>query len=261
MLESVGSETCEGGSALRISCGQGASFALLFPRAMLPMPVRGPEREQGLLFLAISLGAPGCVLCAGREGQRVVFRREAGPLGALNPGARRRYGSAACGEERSRRAARPWRLPDRRGRLRPRQQLRVAWLRLTPELSARERTLRPHLWVSHRSAADLFDLGVTIADVPEFIADRRLQTRAKVKIHLRSDGPKRGEWTVHDGFAVTPARTIADLATDHMDGGHLGRIASDAPARGLTTEAEVEEALGGRADLAAILALATGKVR
>jgi hypothetical protein len=144
----------------------------------------------------------------------------------------------------------------------PHQQLRVAWLRLTPKLSARERTLRPHLWVSHRSAANLFDLGVTIADVPEFIADRRLQTRAKVKIHLRSGGLKREQWMVHDGFAVaTPVRTIADLAADHMDGGHLGRIASDALAAGLVTHAEVEEALEGRADLGAILALATGKMR
>ena len=144
----------------------------------------------------------------------------------------------------------------------PHQQLRVAWLRLTPELSARERTLRPHLWVSHRSAADLFDLGVAIADVPEFISDRRVQTRANVKIHRRSGGLNRDEWTVHDGFAVTtPVRAIADLAADHMDGGHLGRIASDALGRGLVTHAEVEEALGGGTDLDAILGLARGKVR
>ncbi|MFH2071275.1 MAG: type IV toxin-antitoxin system AbiEi family antitoxin domain-containing protein, partial [Actinomycetota bacterium] len=144
----------------------------------------------------------------------------------------------------------------------PHQQLRVAWLRLTPELSARERTLKPHLWVSHRSVAALLDLGVTIADVPEFISDQRLQTRANVDLHLRSGGLNREDWTVHDGFAVTtPARTIADLAADHMDGGHLGRIAADALARGLTTEAEVDEALEGRVDLAAILELATGKMR
>ncbi len=144
----------------------------------------------------------------------------------------------------------------------PHRPLRVAWLRLTPELSARERTLRPHLWVSHRSAAALFDLGVSIADTPEFISDRRLQTRAKVRIHLRSEGLKREDWMVHDGFAVTtPARTIADLATDHMDGGHLGRIAADALARGMVTETEMERALDGRADLAAILELAMGKVR
>lgn len=144
----------------------------------------------------------------------------------------------------------------------PHPQLRVAWLRLTPEMSARERTLKPHLWVSHRSAANLFDLGVTIADVPEFISDRRRQTRANVKIHVRAGGLERGEWMVHDGFAVTTAaRTIADLAVDHMDGGHLGRIVSDALARGMVTKPEVEEALRGRAELDAILELARGKLQ
>lgn len=144
----------------------------------------------------------------------------------------------------------------------PHQRIRVAWLRLTPDLSPRERTARPHLWVSHRSAASLFDLGVAISDVPEFISDRRLQPRAEVKVRVRSAGLERGEWTVHDGFAATtPARTIADLADDHMDGGHLGRIASDALARGLVTQPEVAEALGDRADVNAILELATGKAR
>lgn len=144
----------------------------------------------------------------------------------------------------------------------PHQRLRVAWLRLTPDLSPRERTVRPHLWVSHRSAAALFDLGVAIADVPEFISDRRLQSRADVKIRVRTGGLDRDSWTVHDGFAVTtPGQTIADLADDHMDGGHLGRIASDALAKGLVTESEVAAALGDRTDVDAILELATGKAR
>jgi hypothetical protein len=144
----------------------------------------------------------------------------------------------------------------------PHQRLRVAWLRLTPDQSPRERTARPRLWVSHRSAAALFDLGVAIADVPEFISDRRLQSRADVKIRVRTGGLDRDSWTAHDGFAVTtPARTIADLADDHMDGGHLGRIASDALAKGLVTESEVAAALGDRADRDAILELATGKAR
>lgn len=142
------------------------------------------------------------------------------------------------------------------------KKLRVAWLRLTPAKSPRQRTAHPHLWVSHRSAASLLDLGVTIADVPEFISDRRLQPRADVRVRVRSEGLERGDWMVHDGFAVTtPARTIADLAADRMDGGHLGRIASDALARGLVAEEEVRAALKERADLGAILEQATGKVR
>jgi len=144
----------------------------------------------------------------------------------------------------------------------PHKRLRVAWLRLTPDLSPRERTVRPHLWVSHRSAAALLDLGVAIADVPEFISDRRLQSRADVKIRVRTGGLDRDSWTAHDGFAVTtPPRTIADLADDHIDGGHLGRMASDALAKGLVTESEVAAALGDRTDMDAILELATGKAR
>ena len=139
--------------------------------------------------------------------------------------------------------------------------LRVAWLRLTPDLSPRDRTARPHLWVSHRSAASLLDLGITIADLPEFISDRRLQTRARVKVRVRSGGLKRSEWMVRDGFAVaTPARTIADLAAGRMDGGHLGRIASDALIRNLVTLGELESAVADRVDVAAILEQAIGKV-
>jgi predicted transcriptional regulator of viral defense system len=141
------------------------------------------------------------------------------------------------------------------------QQLRVAWLRLTADLSPRERTIRPHLWVSHRSAASLLNLGVAIADVPEFISDRRIQTRAEVKVRVRSEGLKRGDWTVADGFAVTtPARTISDLAADRLDGGHLGRIASDALTRNLISETELESAVGGKAVVTAILEQATGGV-
>lgn len=143
-----------------------------------------------------------------------------------------------------------------------RERLRVAWLRLTSDRSPRQRTVNPHLWVSYRSAASLLDLGVTTADMPEFISDRRLQTRAEVRIRVRTAGLERGEWMVHDGFAVTtPARTVADLAADRMDGGHLGRIVSDALAKGLAVDNEIRAALVGRADLESILAQATDKTR
>ncbi|MBM3696637.1 MAG: type IV toxin-antitoxin system AbiEi family antitoxin domain-containing protein [Actinobacteria bacterium] len=142
----------------------------------------------------------------------------------------------------------------------PHQELRVCWLRLAPGLSPRERTLHPHLWVSHRSAAALLDLGVVTADVPEFISTRRLQTRAGVRVRVRAAGVSRNEWMVYDGFALTtPGRTISDLAVDRMDGGHLGRIASDALAQGLVTAEEVESALAGRSDLGSILEQALGK--
>ena len=60
------------------------------------------------------------------------------------------------------------------------QQLRIAWLRLDPSTSPRQRTRWPTLWVSHQSAASLLGFGVFLADVPEFISTRR------------SPGPLRG---------------------------------------------------------------------
>jgi len=142
----------------------------------------------------------------------------------------------------------------------PHQRLRVCWLRLTRDLSPRERTLHPRLWVSHRSAAALLDLGVVTADTPEFISTRRLQARAEAKVRVRPAGLSRNEWMVHDGFALTsPARTIRDLAVDRMDGGHLGCIAFDALSRGLVAAEELEAALAGRADLQSILEQALGK--
>jgi hypothetical protein len=143
----------------------------------------------------------------------------------------------------------------------PHQALRAAWYRLSPVESPRERTHRPHLWVSHRSAARLLDLGVVAADVPEFISDRRVQTRADVIVRVRSGGLMRSDWMVHDGFAVTtPARTVADLAADRMDGGHLGRIASDALQRGMATREDLELAVAGRVDIDSIVAQAAGKM-
>lgn len=143
----------------------------------------------------------------------------------------------------------------------PHQALRVAWLRLSPDATPRERTLRPHLWVSHRSAARLLGLGVVAADVPEFISDTRVQTRADVIVRVRSGGLKRSDWMVNDGFAVTtPARTVADLAADRMDGGQLGRIASDALERGVATIEDLDRAVAGRVEIASIVAQAAGKM-
>ncbi|MDK1039570.1 MAG: type IV toxin-antitoxin system AbiEi family antitoxin domain-containing protein [Actinomycetota bacterium] len=142
----------------------------------------------------------------------------------------------------------------------PHQAIRVAWLRLSPGESPRERTQRPHLWVSHRSAARLLDLGVVAADVPEFITDRRIQTKADVVVRIRAGGLERSEWMIFDGFAVTtPAQTVADLAADRMDGGHLGRIASDATERGMTSREELELAVAGKIDIASIIEQAARK--
>jgi hypothetical protein len=101
---------------------------------------------------------------------------------------------------------------------------------------------------------------VVEADIPEFITDRRLQTRAEVIVRIRFGGLERSDWMIHDGFAVTtPARTVGDLAADRMDGGHLGRIASDALERGMATRNELELAVAGKVDIDSIIEQAAGK--
>ena len=137
-------------------------------------------------------------------------------------------------------------------------ELRIAWLRLAPGRSPRRRTLRPDIWVSHTSAAEIHNAGVFSADVPTFIVVDRLRPGKGVKVHRRSGGLDRNDWTVIDGFAVTSIeRTVADLHRAGVDGGHLGRFISDAINSGATTEAAMSERLGiTTVESAALIAMA-----
>ena len=139
----------------------------------------------------------------------------------------------------------------------PLEDLRVAWLRLDPESSPRQRTRFPELWVSHHSAARVLDLGIYLAAEPEFTSTRKLQPRFPARIRVRSAGLRRDEWVVRRGFAVTSvARTMTDLAKEHWDRGHLGQFAADALRTGAATTEELDEALAGLTDLDALLAMA-----
>lgn len=139
----------------------------------------------------------------------------------------------------------------------PFEDLRVAWLRLDPESSPRQRTRFPEIWVSHRSAARVLDLGVYLAGKPEFTSIRKLQPRFHARIRVRSAGMRRDDWVVRRGFAVTSvARTIKDLAKEHWDRGHLGHFAADALRTGAATPEELDEALTSRGELDALLAMA-----
>lgn len=137
----------------------------------------------------------------------------------------------------------------------PHEQLRVAWLRLTPHLDPAERTLRPAVWASHRSAAVLHGFGDFIADVPEFIATRRIRPRFAVKVRVKPDGLVRTEWSLREGFAVTsPVKTFIDLAAAGTDGGHLGRYIEDAVATGATTVDDLRHVT--HIDIEALLSMA-----
>jgi hypothetical protein len=126
----------------------------------------------------------------------------------------------------------------------PLADLRVAWLRLDPANSPRQRMLRPDIWVSHESAAAVHGLGVFIADEHTFISTRRLQPGPGIRIRRHSGGLARTEWTTKDGFAVTTVeRTAADLFASGADGGHIGRFLLDALNAGLADPEEIQTAM------------------
>jgi predicted transcriptional regulator of viral defense system len=108
------------------------------------------------------------------------------------------------------------------------EELRALWLATDPHALAADRLRDPDVVVSHRSAARLHDLGDLDADVHEFTAaGRRQSRRASVRFH-RADLAA-ADVTVVDGLPVTSiVRTIDDLATGQLDGGHLGGAVRDA---------------------------------
>jgi hypothetical protein len=74
-------------------------------------------------------------------------------------------------------------------------------------------------------------MGDLEADKFEFTSAERKQTRRPdTRIHRGHLGA--AEWTVVDGLPATTAiRTVADLAAEHVDGGHLARVVRDALTR------------------------------
>lgn len=123
--------------------------------------------------------------------------------------------------------------------------LRADWLALDPGTHASDRRWgglelgEPLAIVSHRSAARLHDLGDIDADDHEFTLAVRKQTRRTgVKIHRLPIAED--DWTLVDGLPVTtPLRTIDDLASAHIDGGHLASIVRDAIATGGADDEDV----------------------
>ena len=107
--------------------------------------------------------------------------------------------------------------------------LRVAWFRLDPAKSPRQRLTRPTIWVAHESAAKVHGFGVFVESQHTFISTHRLQPGVGTTVLRRSRGLDRSDWEVRDGFAVTTvSRTASDLLAAHADGGHVGRFLGDA---------------------------------
>lgn len=104
--------------------------------------------------------------------------------------------------------------------------LRAAWLQLSPDTPAWERTPRQGV-VSHRSAAVLYGLGHLPADIHEFtLPDRRQTRRNDVRLHRATVID--GDWGTQRGLPVTrPARIAADLLTEREDPGAVGQLVAD----------------------------------
>jgi len=119
--------------------------------------------------------------------------------------------------------------------------LAAAWLQLRPELPGWERARRPDAWVSHRSAAELLELGDLLADVHEFtVVSRRQIRRRDIRVHVRKEPPDSGEWRMVRGLpALSAARTVEDLLADHEDGSAVATVAQDALRTGQLTAKDV----------------------
>lgn len=114
-------------------------------------------------------------------------------------------------------------------------EVKVAWLRLQPEVFAWERVIgdRDSGVVSHASACRLHGLGDIPAPEVEISAPRR-RTTTEPFVRLRIAQMELADITVVDGLPVTTAaRTIMDLLKAKADGGHVGGVIADAERRDL----------------------------
>lgn len=112
----------------------------------------------------------------------------------------------------------------------PLADLKAAWLSLDPEAAAADRLARPDPVgvVSHRSAAQVHQLGDLDADRNEFTVTAPKRTRhPDTQIYKRALTQQ--DWTVVDGLPTTTVPvTIRDLAAATTDGGHLAGVIRDA---------------------------------
>ena len=126
----------------------------------------------------------------------------------------------------------------------PLAELRVAWLRLDPARTPRQRAASPRVWVALQSAAKVHGFGVFAGEPHTFISHTRIQPGHGTSIRYRSNRLERGDWELKDGFAVTTvSRTVADLMSSHVDGGHIGRFINDAIHAGAVSTAQLCERL------------------
>lgn len=111
----------------------------------------------------------------------------------------------------------------------PMQSVQAAWLATAPAVDAETRVMDgDDVIVSHVSAAHVHGLGDLIPVRHEFTSPRRRQTtQTDVRFH-RLELPEE-DHAVVDGLPTTSIlRTVADLASSHVDLDHLASVVRDA---------------------------------
>lgn len=112
----------------------------------------------------------------------------------------------------------------------PHDDIRAAWLATDTRHTRAQRLEHdePGVIVSHRSAAQVHQLGDLDADRIDLTDQTRRQTRdPSVRIHRGDTTADR--WTLVDGLPTTTVlATIQDLADTQIDGSHLAGIVRDA---------------------------------
>ncbi|WP_157518179.1 type IV toxin-antitoxin system AbiEi family antitoxin domain-containing protein [Herbidospora mongoliensis] len=121
-------------------------------------------------------------------------------------------------------------------------EIKLAWLRLDPARVAWERH-RPETYggvVSHGSACELHRLG----DIPTSTVEITVPTRRTTRepgVRFHQAAIEASDVTFVDGLPVTTAeRTVADLLTARVDGGHVGGVVADALRLGLADRERLE---------------------
>jgi predicted transcriptional regulator of viral defense system len=130
----------------------------------------------------------------------------------------------------------------------PLMELRAAWLQLAPGLGVDQRQAA-HGAVSHASAAVVYQVGLLAPFRFEFTVPppRRARSRRHdVAIHNAALDMKDVAW-VAEMMVTRPARMVADLAAQRIDGEHLAGVVIDLLAKDLTNQQEIESVLAPHA--------------
>ncbi|MCK7661652.1 type IV toxin-antitoxin system AbiEi family antitoxin domain-containing protein [Corynebacterium antarcticum] len=111
----------------------------------------------------------------------------------------------------------------------PLTEIRAAWLSTRPAVLADERVNEGNpIVVSHASAVSMLELGDITPASHTFTSSKRKQSSAADITHRTADLTDT-DWIVLAGIPVTTvARTIHDMAKDHLDGDQLYQIIADA---------------------------------